>query len=270
MKQLISIFLIAHCLFANAQNKVDYKSFFAKQDMVFDSLSVNWEEGAFLGNGLLGVMVYKEDASAIRFDLGRTDVVDHREGMNPSIGRARLPIGRFVLRTTAPIKKVQLRLSLWNAELTGSILTDKGEIKLQTIVPATKDVIILATSGDEKLGSLEWYPEPAQSPFLSLGRDSISKYPSNPAATHTKENGINFHYQPLLIGGSYTTAWKQIKTGNQQTYFITIANSYPANTSRQLAKQTLSPLVAKDVNALTASHRNYWHRLLSKKFYLHS
>ena len=60
MKQLISILLIAHCLFAKAQNAVDYKSFFAKQDMIFDSLSVNWEEGAFLGNGLLGVMVYKK------------------------------------------------------------------------------------------------------------------------------------------------------------------------------------------------------------------
>lgn len=266
MKQLISILLIAHCLFAKAQNAVDYKSFFAKQDMVFDSLSTNWEEGAFLGNGLLGVMVYKEDARAIRFDLGRTDVVDHREGMNPSIGRARLPIGKFVLRTTAPIKKINLRLSLWNAELTGSILTGKGEIKLQTFVPATKDVIILTRSGDEKLSSLEWHPEPALSPFLSLGRDSISKYASNPAATHTKENGIDFHYQPLLIGGGYTTAWKQVKTGNQQTCFITIANSYPANTSRQLAKQMLSPLVTKDGNTLAASHRNYWHRFYQKSF----
>ena len=186
--------------------------------------------------------------------------------MNPSIGRARLPIGKFVLRTTAPIKKIHLRLSLWNAELTGSILTDKGEIKLQTFVPATKDVIILTTSGEEKLSSVEWNLEPALSPFLSLGRDSISKYGSNPAATFTKENGINFHYQPLLVGGGYTTAWKQVRAGNQQTYFITIANSYPANTSRQLTKQTLSPLVARDVNTLTASHRNYWHRFYQKSF----
>src|SRR5215216_169622 len=117
---------------AQVKNNINYPAFFAQQDLLFDSLSTKWEEGAFLGNGLLGVMVYREDANSIRFDLGRTDVVDHREGINPSIGRARLPIGRFVLRTTASIQKINLRLDLWNAELSGSITTDKGIIQLQT------------------------------------------------------------------------------------------------------------------------------------------
>ena len=35
--------------------KIDYKNFLSKQDLVFDSLSAKWEEGAFLGNGLLQV-----------------------------------------------------------------------------------------------------------------------------------------------------------------------------------------------------------------------
>src|SRR5215211_3684374 len=86
--------------FAQALHKPDLKTYLSQHDLVFDSLSTKWEEGAFLGNGLLGIMVYREDANAIRFDLGRTDVVDHREGINPSIGRARLPIGKFVFRTT--------------------------------------------------------------------------------------------------------------------------------------------------------------------------
>lgn len=83
--------------------------------MLFDSLSTKGEEGVFLGNGSLGVMVYREDANAIRLDLGRTDVTDHREDINPSIGKCRRPIGRFVLRTTGAIQKINLRLSLWNA-----------------------------------------------------------------------------------------------------------------------------------------------------------
>src|SRR6476619_2703811 len=118
MKRSILFISVFFCFRAAAQlqNKIDYKSFLAKQDLVFDSLSTKWEEGAFLGNGLLGVMVYREDINAIRFDLGRTDVVDHRSGINPSIGRGRLPIGRFVLRTAAHIQKISLRLDLWNAE----------------------------------------------------------------------------------------------------------------------------------------------------------
>src|SRR5438874_12367784 len=96
------------------QNKIDLKKMFSGQDMVFDSLSDKWEEGAFLGNGLLGVMVYRENANAIRFDLGRTDVTDHREGINPSIGRARLPIGRFILSSAFPVTNIKMRLDLWN------------------------------------------------------------------------------------------------------------------------------------------------------------
>ena len=95
---------------------LNYPAFLAKHNLVFDSLSTKWEDGAFLGNGLLGVMVYREDANAIRFDLGRTDVVDHREGINPSIGRARMPIGRFVLHTKGKIQKINLRVDLWNVE----------------------------------------------------------------------------------------------------------------------------------------------------------
>src|SRR5205809_364201 len=107
------------------QGRVGYKNFLQKQDMIFDTLSEKWEEGAFLGNGLIGVMIYREDARAIRFDLGRTDVVDHREGINPSIGRARLPIGKFILRATSEILNIDLRLDLWNSELKGFITTEK-------------------------------------------------------------------------------------------------------------------------------------------------
>src|SRR5688572_13179095 len=89
---------------ANAQ--ISTHAFLQKQDLVFDSLSTKWEEGVFLGNGLLGTMVYREDANAIRFDLGRTDVIDHRQGINPSIGRGRLPIGKFVLRMNGKILNV--------------------------------------------------------------------------------------------------------------------------------------------------------------------
>jgi hypothetical protein len=268
MKRFLLLSLHFFCLFANAQNNIDYKSFFSKQDLLFDSLSTKWEEGAFLGNGLLGVMVYREDANSIRFDLGRTDVVDHREGINPSIGRARLPIGRFVLRAASTIKKVNLRLDLWNADLKGLIVTDKGTINVQTLVCATKDVIIINTtnSNKEKLSSLEWKPEPAISPFLTLGRDSASKYKANPAALFTTENSIHFHDQPLLAGGGFTTAWKQLNTANQQTYLITIANAYPANNSKQIAQQTISPLTTKDVPVLTAAHRDHWHHFYQKSF----
>src|SRR5687767_12757994 len=112
MKRLLVILFVSLCSLGNTQvtTNVNYKTLLSKHDLVFDTLTDKWEEGAFLGNGLIGAMVYREDRNAIRFDLGRTDVVDHREGINPSIGRARMPIGKFVLRTVGNIQKIQLRL----------------------------------------------------------------------------------------------------------------------------------------------------------------
>lgn len=270
MKKGFIILLCCLSLYASAQlnTTIDWKNYLSKQDLVFDSLSAKWEEGAFLGNGLLGVMVYREDTNAIRFDLGRTDVVGHREGINPSIGRSRMPIGRFVLRTAGTIKNVQLRLDLWNAELHGTIYTDKGDIQLQTLVAATKDVIICntSTSTTNQLFNWEWKPEKAISPFLTLGRDSAAKYPPNPDFVITKQNNIHYNEQPLLAGGSYTTAWKQINTDKQQSLIITIANTYPANNSKAIAQQTITGVAAKDINPLIAAHRNHWHQFNQKSF----
>ena len=269
MKKVFAILLCCLSLYASAQRNtaIDWKSYLAKQDMVFDSLSAKWEEGAFLGNGLLGVMVYREDANAIRFELGRTDVVDHREGINPSIGRARMPIGKFVLRTTGNIKKIQLRLDLWNAELNGTIYTDKGNIPLQVFVSATKDVIICNTfSTAGKLSRWQWQPEKSISPFLTLGRDSAAKYPPNPPAIYTLQNNVHYHYQPLLAGGGYTTAWKELNADKQQSLIITIANTYPANNSKAIARQILTSIAAKDIHPLIAAHRHHWHQFYQKSF----
>lgn len=289
-----SLLCILCFVFLNAfSQKLNYINFLSKQDLFFDSLSTKWEEGAFLGNGLLGAMVYLEDNSAIRFDLGRTDVIDHRQGINPSIGRGRLPIGKFVLRTSAPIKKIALRLDLWNAELIGTITTEKGTVNLQALVPATNDIILINTKSQTKNPVWwEWKPEPAVSPFLTLGRDSASKYTSNPPAIFTKdEEGTNYHFQPLLVGNGFTTAWKDVVLGNTQMRVISITNSHgfnqdtswlqkdrrQLNLNKTIGREKEDPSllqaysVLKKINKLSAqpiinSHRAYWHNFYQKSF----
>ena len=261
---------IACCIsllgFTQVQQQTNWKNFMAKQDMLYDSLSNKWEEGVFLGNGLLGVMMYRENANAIRFDLGRTDVVDYREGINASLGRCRLPIGRFVLRATGVIQKIRLRLDLWNAELTGTITTDQGDITLQGLIPATKDVMVFhTTTSGGNLFSWEWLPELSKSPYATL-RGSSPNYKPNPPATLQVENNVHYNYQPLQVGGGYTTAWKQQATANKQSLYITIAHTYPANNSRQLAAQTLQSVTPQNLPAIVAAHRNYWHRFYQESF----
>jgi alpha-L-fucosidase 2 len=279
----ISFFLIlfiSYAAFAQS-GRLDLRSLLSKQDLVFDTLSTKWEEGAFLGNGLLGVMVYREAPDAIRFDLGRTDVTDHREGINPSIGKARLPIGKFVLRTASTIINIRLRLNLWNAELTGTLTTEKETISIRVLIPATKDIILIQipVSTKEDSYAIEWIPEAAISPFLTLGRDSAEKYEPNPPAIQKTSNGIHFHYQPLLAGGGFTTAWKNMASEKGQSLVITITNSAtpPFKTGIEqsnLNKKTggrqsveaimpagemLMDLNAVKLEALINAHRQHWH-----------
>lgn len=270
MRKLFIIVAIGCCLNTAAQpaTAVGYEKFMAKQDMVFDSLSDKWEEGIFLGNGLIGVMIYREDANAIRFDIGRTDVVDHREGINPSIGRARLPIGKFILRAKGNILKIKLRLDLWNAELSGSIITDNGTLSISGFIPATRDVMmfVIKPGNSDRLFSWEWKPEPAVSPFITLGRDSAAKYPSNPQPVITSENGINYCYQHLLAGGGYTTAWKEITTYDSKIFVATITNSFPADNSKQSARQLLNAVTPTEVYFSKRSHQAYWHQFYQQSF----
>ena len=68
--------------------KIDWPAFLARHDLIWKRLPTKWEEGAFLGNGLIGAMVFAtedEGRQALAFQLGRTDVTDHRTGVEPML-----------------------------------------------------------------------------------------------------------------------------------------------------------------------------------------
>ena len=124
---------------------VNWEKFLSNHDMVWNSLQYsqkpdywekrnmkhhhNWEEGAFTGNGEIGTMIYKESPNALRFQLGRYDVNSHRIVDKIDWTVPRLLIGDFILQPQGEIEHESMRLHLWDAEVTGKIKTDKGEIE---------------------------------------------------------------------------------------------------------------------------------------------
>lgn len=236
------------------------KEFYERQDLTWDTLSTKWEDGAFLGNGVLGMMVYKESDSALRFVISRTDVTDHREGLNPSLGKARLPIGRFVLRMSSKINSIALRLDLWNAALKGTISTSRGKLEINALAPAGRDIMVIHTSVPGKsLYRWEWIPELSQSPFRTIGRDTSAAYKPNPMQPPGMEKNIYFQYQPLTAGGSYTTAWKEMTNGSQTALIISIANSYPEDKSKRASIDTVAAIDPSRFEKITGAHRAHWH-----------
>jgi hypothetical protein len=75
--------------------KTDWPAYMAAHDLVWEKLPAQWHEGAFLGNGLLGAMIYlSEDGKSLRWDLGRSDVTDRS---------ARIPLGTLTLQTVGTL-----------------------------------------------------------------------------------------------------------------------------------------------------------------------
>src|SRR5438552_11502897 len=123
----------------------DRAAFLAAQDPVWSRMPRTWYEGPFLGNGFLGSMVYAEPAAgAVRFTVQHSEVQDHRPQIQGNDwGVARLPVGHLTLEPVGRITGVQLRLHLWDAEVRGTITTDKGHIRLRAIVQNDRSLLLV-------------------------------------------------------------------------------------------------------------------------------
>ena len=58
---------------------IDWPAFMQKQDLIWETLPEYWYESAYMGNGMLGLMIYKEPGqNYIRFETGNCSVHDHK------------------------------------------------------------------------------------------------------------------------------------------------------------------------------------------------
>ncbi len=277
------IFLVFYSL-SVAQNdgykfNVDWKSFLSNQDMVWkDKLPNDWTNGPFLGNGMLGSMVYyMPDSNAIRFEMCRSDYEDHRDstqGETP-YRKGRLPIGYFLLKPVGKIiTQSNMRLDLRNAELNAKIVTDKGNIIFKFYVH-TKEMLIIVetnTTGEEEKFKWEWKALPAVSPRQQWGIANnepnriFMDYKANPDPIISKIDGIKYCEQKLLFGGQTTTAWKELINGSKRNFLINITHSYPSNTSTLDAVKYLNSFTTLDFQKLSTQHKTWWNKYYQRSF----
>ena len=197
---------------------VNWQEYLSRHDMVWKSMPADYFEGPFVGNGLLGTIVFKDklQANTLRFEIGRSDVYDHR-GMDMAAAhyRGRIPIGQLLLTTSGEIISTNMRTDLWNAEIRGEIKTTVGSISFRCFVPTGEDVIVLNvnTSSNEKNARCYFRPQQAvSSRYLEQPlRDKGFVYEANPPFTESTIDDVNVAIQPLAIGDDYATAWHEKK-----------------------------------------------------------
>lgn len=201
------------------KQNINWPQFMSQQDMIWERLPEYWYDSAYLGNGRLGLMIYKEpNKNYIRLETGNCDVHDHR-AKRDVFGIPRLLTGHFALHPKGEIISGKMRLDLWNAEASTEITTTKGIIHLQTFVHADDMIIVVkaTTEGDEHDFRWEWIAAEANSPrYLLFKRQGKTNkipegYELNPSPTNSKENEINLSIQELLAGGETTVGWQETK-----------------------------------------------------------
>ena len=265
---------------------INWEQFMSRHDLVSEVLPLQWNEGSFIGNGHLGMMVFATlEDNRIDFHIGRQDVTDHRKapdkktsmgvvGATVMYDYSRLDIGRLALRPAGKIISGTMRLDLWNAEIRANIITSLGTISFRAFVPYNDMVQIIEVQSTEKNERIpapykwEFLPGYSQSPRVIV-KGKPADYIFNPEPTVFTQNDTSICVQSLIAGGDYATAWydKKSKKANTSTLYLSTANEVPASgLSKTVAIQNISKAISKPISRVEKNHRDWWHNFYQQSF----
>ena len=285
----LAVFILAINGFANAQVKsakptiklnINWANYLSKQDLLWDEVPKDYFAGAFVGNGLLGTIIFKDDidTTALRFEIGRTDVYDHRTASPSAYETSRLPIGQLLLKPIGTITHVNLRNDIWNAEIRGELTTTEGTISFRCFVPSAEELIVvnMKTTGKENKAKFSFRPQLAQSARYiakrAMGLELNVAYQQNPAFKTEIVDKIEVVTQPLLMGDDYATAWSESKQSDgSRTVLVTVANRWgkfrkPAAGSAIDAVASIKAGQQKSIKSMESAHRQWWHNYYPASF----
>ncbi|WP_037315755.1 glycosyl hydrolase family 95 catalytic domain-containing protein [Amycolatopsis orientalis] len=243
----------------------EWSRFLAGQDPCWERLPRTWYEGPFLGNGFLGTQVYR-DQGALKFTVDHSESQDHRPGFGNEWGVARLPIGKVLLTPVGELTGARLRLDLWNAELNGTVTTDKGTLEIRAFVHGTRDLLVVdvAPSAGERGFGLTFAPVPAVSPRIVREQPPKGFEPNPPPVTRT-EGDLTVVVQPLVAGGQNATAYRVRRAGHGgKTLLLSTSHSHPGTEAEGKARSVVGGV--STVDALAGTHRRWWHAFHRRGF----
>ena len=266
------------CLAAPSVVNVDWPTYISQQDLHFKRVPQLWDEAPFVGNGVMGSMVFQTSEKQLTIQIGRGDVQEHRMASGiAAVGdvlpdSSRLPVGHFTLNTQGKIIGCNLRLNLWDAEITGTVTTDRGELEILAFIHSEQNLLVVKTTADiREVGfEYEWHPEEAFCPRVKGkrkgGKEYRPEYDGNPKPVVTKGKGSNLCVQDLTGGGQTATAWAVKTKGKTKTLYASVAHTFPASAATAEAVAAVKSGSAAKMDALLKSHRRWWHAFWPESF----
>src|SRR3989475_3479495 len=174
--------------------RVDWPVFLARHDLVWNRLPTGWGESAFIGNGRLGATIDVQ-GGALGWTINRTDFVHDQ---------SRFPIGRVVLKTTGTVQGGDARLTLWDAEASGTVTTDRGAVRWRSFTAAAPSVIVIVLEGGGGEGhlDLDWLPAEPRPPRKVARKEAFAPEDLHPPPTVTRSPAGLTSVQTFINGGA--------------------------------------------------------------------
>lgn len=241
---------------------LNWENFMARQNMVWNTLPEQRSEAPFLGNGRLGLTIYKDPQSnALLFATGHAQATNHQKDES-ILGGELLPTGNFVLTPAGKILRGQMTLDLWNAETITELWTDRGKICITSFVHADEPMIInrITTEGDEPQPEWSWKPS-AQEESTSRQKEYRRRFIRSRVYP---EGGISTFKSPS--GGETAALWYLSRQKEANTLYITINHAYPDTLATELGKSEFRSVLLKGYKRVRNAHRNWWHDFYSASF----
>jgi hypothetical protein len=274
----IAIVILSLAFICQKSLASDFKTFMARQDMVWDTLTGYFYDGIPTGNGLLGTLLHRQDAArgdgntnTLLFEINRTDLVDSCQKQQEGYNWERKAVGKFALTPKGIILSASARLNLYDAQATGQLTTNKGEIQFKFYTHATLHVQVLEYewSGNETEPKLEFLPDNAgcMLDFITVDFQEKAKYDEAKPFIANQKNEIFTHQQALNAKRSFTVGWIIKKEKNKLTLYHTIAYSHPVAAPKFSVESILSNTITQNIKFET-QHLDWWHKFYEQSTFV--
>lgn len=246
--------------------------------MHWKELPNKWDNGPFLGNGEQGTLMYQLDKRTLRWDVGCSAAHDHRpmdqddlsEKIVATLNRGRLYIGHLRLELPADLTDGKSRLSLWDAEATGTLSSAGGTAKWGTLVHATEPVMRfeLAAEGNLKEAKFTYVAEEARNPrAITRAKNKNPRKPANPSPViSTLNDGVRTAVHNLHAGGQTAVVWLQKDVAGVKRLWLSVQHSFPDKKAVEKAVAAVRSAAAADQTAWVQAHRKWWHSYYPSSF----
>ncbi len=230
-----------------------------------------WDDGVFIGNGMVGSMIYKESKQVTMWELSRNDVVAHNFLQGIDWAYPRVPIGNILLQVEDEIVEEEMRIKLWNAISTGKIVTKNGEFSYMSCVPKSNDGVYIKVFANKDVKiDIDIQPRHGISDriFFSGKKPNLSLLPPMPyirseaSVTYSVQEFIN---DDLVREGACVLAWQTKRNDDSIEFYVSIQNEMDKNTAINKAVADVNNFFA-NINEIENAHNEWWHNYYKQSF----